>query len=659
MPMPMSIPSPPPSAHPDADRSASPTRSPSRLPTPVSILPLQSHRSTPLSNHNQAEPEPEPTPAAEAPTPSPISRAPSTLTSISIRSAAHSTPMIPSIVSPILPPPQPQLQKPIDLSSSVLPVQNPTQAASSKHKQIEPRPRPPAPRITDVLANLKFTKRKAPLHPPPPVLSQPKRKRPRTDDVNVSGPPLDRLFTPLPPPPPSGEDDGERGEGGEEGVSVPEMKTKEPPSTNTDANVGRRQQGQGSSTSLKPTSSSSTTATPGPPLDRLFIPPAQASSRPPPSVAAYTRTPSTNTIVNVKRRQQGSSLKPTPVRQPAPSVEGPPLDRIFTPTPEPEPEVAAVDEVQKRGTQMKPSLVRSGVMTMKATSTSTSTPGPTAAGKSAATPSSSSSSSSLPPPPRIGKQSEPNRGASLSSAAGTNVEKSKPKPEPAVPIPIPPPPPSSSTVKVKQETSVSGSLSTSTSNDNGVIDLTFLDSDNDEEDEDPPKEREVIILSDSDDDDNDGVREVPRMNVKSEEGNGLDYGTGTSGSHSWSKEEVLGMDVNVDVGRGVEDCGEEGGMDVDVEPPDTNQDERDKSMSMQPEPSTSMNNDPPPSQMDVDHETPPTKDDTLPPPSPPVPITIKPDTPSSWDLHHIPLHTYSPPTSPSSTTSVKKPFILL
>ncbi|KAK1217969.1 hypothetical protein PQX77_019355 [Marasmius sp. AFHP31] len=181
--------------------------------------------------------EPEPTLEAEAPTPSPISRAPSTLTSISIRSAAHSVPMMPSIESPILPPPQPQLWKPIDRSLSVLPVQDPTRATLSKHKQVEPRPTPPAPRVTDVLAGLKFSKRKAPSHP---VSSQLKRKRPRTDDVNVSGPLLDRLFTPTPPP--SVGDDGEQEEGVEEKASVPEMKTKELPSTNTNANVGRRQQ---------------------------------------------------------------------------------------------------------------------------------------------------------------------------------------------------------------------------------------------------------------------------------------------------------------------------------------------------------------------------------------------------------------------------------
>ncbi|KAK1217972.1 hypothetical protein PQX77_019358 [Marasmius sp. AFHP31] len=626
MPMPMSIPSPPPSAHPDADRSASPSRSPSRLPTPVSALPVQTYRSTlasaPSTKRKRAEPSPSPAPEAEAkaPTPSPILPPAVCSTPPSLP-----TPRIESASAPILPT---QLDQ-----SSVLP----TRAGLSKPKQVDPDPTPPAPRITDVLASLKFTKRKAPL-PPPSAPSSSKRKRPDpeptpeapipppirsihpTQDPRVItkrkqvpgtfeggsvlplpppprprletpvpftkrkkvGPLLERLFTP--PPIGGGEDDGERVEG-----LTQKMKRR------------RVSEPRGEEQSKKASA----------PAPASNSKPLSSSSRPPPSAAP------------APLRQPSSSITATATTSP---VEGPPLDSIFTPTPEPE--AAPVDEAQRPGKQTS---VRSGAMTMKATPISTSTP--TTGGKSKlqphskpvvrATPTPSSSSSSLPP---SRKRSEP----SLSSAAGTSAEKSKPKPA------VPPPPPSS-IVKVKQEISASLSTSTTTftSNDNSVIDLTFLDSDEENEDEEPPKEREreVIILSDSDDDDENEVREVPRVSVKSEEGrsgNGsmLDYGTGTSRSysrsHSQSEETGMDVDVDVDAGRGGEEG--EGGMDVDVDLPDTNQDEE-----MQHEPSTSTNNDPP--QMDTD---PPPIPSTEKDPISPPPITIKPDTPSSWDLHHIP-----------------------
>ncbi|KAK1226518.1 hypothetical protein PQX77_010505 [Marasmius sp. AFHP31] len=641
MPIPMSIPSPPPSTHPDADRSASPSRSPSRLPTPVSALPVQTYRSTPASvpstKRKRAEPEPEPTPEAKAkaPTPSPISPS-------STRSAAPSLPTH-SIESAPIPP---QLDQ-----SSVLP----TRAALPKRKQVNPDPTPLAPRVKDVLANLKFTKR---------ALSSSKRKRPDpepTPEAPVSpftstptssahttihpsrgtGVTQELRASPLAPPRLTKR---KRGPGTfEPGSDLPNV-------TQASSPKRRRVPGTFEAGSVPPlpppphppvpfTKRKDVVGAGGPPLERLFTPPpggedhrGQGDSVMKKRRVSESREEDEEEEQSVKKSaftshgkpslSSSKSAAPTSLRQPSSSitnatpvpapVEGPLLDRIFTPTPEP--------ELQKRGMQMKPS-VRSGVMTMK---TSASTP--TAGGKSKPQPSlkpavratpTPSSSSSL-PPPRKQSAPTPNCGASSSSSAGAGTN------TPAVPLP----PPSSSIVKVKQEISASLSTSTTTfiSNNNGVIDLTFLDSEDDEEDEEPPKKKrevEVIVLSDSDDDEVDGEVRVSG----SASASGLDYGTGTSRSHSRSEEEVLGMDVDVDAdvdaGRGEEGEGE---MDVDVDLPDTNQDEE-----MQHEPSTSTNNDPP--QMDTDPPPIPSiEDDPISPP----PITVKPDTPSSWDLHHIP-----------------------
>ncbi|KAK1215078.1 hypothetical protein PQX77_022325 [Marasmius sp. AFHP31] len=645
MPMPMSIPSPPPSAHPDADRSASPLRSPSRLPTPVSAFPVQSHRSTPASPTSTKRKRAEPEPEAETPTPSPISPS-------AVRSTPPSlpTPRIESASAPI--PPQ------VDQSSIL-----PTRDALSKRKQVDPDPTPSAPRVKDVLANLKFTKRKV---PPPPSAS----KRPDPEPTPEA---------PIPPPtsapttihPSRGTGITQEPRTASSPLAPPRLtKRKRVPGTfepgsdlpNVTQASSKRRRVPGTfeagSVPLPPPppphppvpsiKRKDVVGASGPPLDRLFTPtPGGEDHRGRGDSVMKKRRVSElqeedgEEEQSVKKLASTSHGKPTksaaliPLRQPSSSVttatpapapvEGPSLDRIFTPTPEPEPEVAPVHEVQKS--------VRSGVMTMKPTSTST----PTAGGKSKlqppkamkpavrAIPTPSSSSSSLPPPSRVGKQSEPKPKPSISSSATgtTGVEKSKP----AVPVP----PPSSSVVKVRQEVSASLSISLTSSNntDNAVIDLTFLDSD--EEDQEPPKkkEREVIILSDSDDDDEDEVQEVPRVSVKLEEGSRLDYGTGTSRSHSRSEE----VRMDVDAGRGGEsEGGKEGGMDVDIDVdlPDTNDNEEEE---MQPEPSRST----PQMDVDVDHETetnpPPPHNDTLPPlPSPP----IKPDTPTSWDLHHIP-----------------------
>ncbi|KAJ8076118.1 hypothetical protein PM082_022103 [Marasmius tenuissimus] len=500
-PMSMSIPSPPPSVHPDADQSTCS----SRLPTPVSVLPVQRHRST-----ARKRVEPGPTPSR---LPTPIQEAPV-------------------------------------LSTQQPPVQSPTVSgpALPKRKRVDPTPPAPsssttntdAPRLKEVFAILK---RKATV--PPVSTSPPKRKRvdPPTATGDVTGPPLDRLS-------PAG--------GEEEEEQAPVPKTKQ---------GSARQQAQGASS--KPTRvrqlPSSSSTTPAPALDRLFTPPLK------------TKVPPSNSSSNARQQVPSSTT----------ATKGPPLDRLFTPTPGSEP--APVDEVQEKPKQ---SLVRSGVMTMKATPT----PRPAAAGKS----------KREPPAGRASSSSSLNRAVSSSSLSTGSIK----------PASVPPPPPPS---KVKQETSSSGSLSTS--NDKGVIDLTFLESDQEDEDEEPPMKREVIVLSDSDDDDGE-VQEVPRVrvSVKSEEGEGtpLDYGTGTSRDRSRSEEEEEEVGMDVDVRR------DEGSGEMDVDLPDTNEDE-----AMQPELSTN-----PPEPPDPETHNP------LPNPSPRT--IIKPDTPSSWDLHHIPpahLHT--------------------
>ncbi|KAK1222686.1 hypothetical protein PQX77_014451 [Marasmius sp. AFHP31] len=244
------------------------------------------------SKRERAGLEPEPTPKAEAPTPSPIS--PFQLATSSLTDLHHN-------------------------------VRVSTNTTPRLRKQI------------DHVGILKSTKRKATSSP---------AKRKRLEDA--SGPP-DRLFTPPPAEERRGvKDGGERGEGGEEVVSVPRTKTK----------------------------------------------------------AATVYTPSANTNANARRRQQGSLSKPAPVQHSSLSttampVEGPPLDRILTPTPEPEP----VEEVQKQGSL---SLVRSGVMTM------------VPAAKARAIPFASSSSSLPPPPPRKNRSV-----SSSSSGTGTGMEKSK------------------------------------------------------------------------------------------------------------------------------------------------------------------------------------------------------------------------------------------